>query len=201
MTKNRVIPQMFDVRPVDKSGNLDWGKINKVEKILKIGDFTAEYNRKKEILESENDRIRTEMVKREELELRIGRLEAELDERRRKEILWKKEKNESRVAEKSFKQEEKKRRLKEFSDAEETKKKIELASVARKKEEKKNLEARKLAEKLRRKNERISRKMHKRMQPGYFSFGDMFDFSGNMPWGGSRKTATVFAATLFVVVM
>ena len=30
MPRNKIIPQMFDVRPVNKSGDLDWEKINKI---------------------------------------------------------------------------------------------------------------------------------------------------------------------------
>lgn len=36
MPKNRIIPQMFDVRPVDKTGSLDWKKIENIEKVLKL---------------------------------------------------------------------------------------------------------------------------------------------------------------------
>lgn len=34
--KNRIILQMFDVRPVSKNGDLDWQKIEKIEKIIRI---------------------------------------------------------------------------------------------------------------------------------------------------------------------
>ena len=30
MSKNRIIPQMYDVRPVDETGDLDWKKISAV---------------------------------------------------------------------------------------------------------------------------------------------------------------------------
>ena len=47
MPRHRIIPQMFDIRPVNKTGDLDWEKINKIEKILRISGFTnAEKERK-----------------------------------------------------------------------------------------------------------------------------------------------------------
>jgi len=36
MPRNNIIPQMFDIRPVDETGSLDWEKIKKVERELKI---------------------------------------------------------------------------------------------------------------------------------------------------------------------
>jgi hypothetical protein len=37
VSKNKVIPQMFDVRPVDKTGDLDWKKINGIGQSGQIG--------------------------------------------------------------------------------------------------------------------------------------------------------------------
>ena len=34
--RNKVIPQMFDVRPVNKDGDLDLEKIKKIKKVLKL---------------------------------------------------------------------------------------------------------------------------------------------------------------------
>ena len=34
MPKNNIIPQMFDIRPVNDTGDLDWEKIKKVEREL-----------------------------------------------------------------------------------------------------------------------------------------------------------------------
>jgi len=34
MPKHNIIPQMFDIRPVDETGNLDWKKIEKMEQTL-----------------------------------------------------------------------------------------------------------------------------------------------------------------------
>lgn len=36
MSKNRIIPQMFDVRPTDGAGDLDWEKIEKAEGIIRV---------------------------------------------------------------------------------------------------------------------------------------------------------------------
>lgn len=36
MPKNNIIPQMFDIRPVNDTGGLDWEKIKKVERELKL---------------------------------------------------------------------------------------------------------------------------------------------------------------------
>ncbi|MCX6765963.1 MAG: DUF4012 domain-containing protein [Candidatus Moranbacteria bacterium] len=36
MSRSRIISQMFDIRPVDSTGDLDWEKIKKVEKIVYI---------------------------------------------------------------------------------------------------------------------------------------------------------------------
>lgn len=44
MPKNNIIPQMFDIRPVNDTGGLDWEKIKKVEKelALEVGEIRNE---------------------------------------------------------------------------------------------------------------------------------------------------------------
>lgn len=46
MPKNKIIPQMFDVRPVDKSGDLDWEKIKKVGKNFYTSEFSKKAKKK-----------------------------------------------------------------------------------------------------------------------------------------------------------
>lgn len=48
MGYNRIIPQMFDVRPVDETGGLDWKKIEQIEKISKIAKQEPKIFKKRE---------------------------------------------------------------------------------------------------------------------------------------------------------
>lgn len=78
MNKNKIIPQMFDVRPVDQAGDLDWEKIESVEKVSVLTNRREEEKRKTELAEiAESNRrqqaeyeemIRLEREKRKWLE-------------------------------------------------------------------------------------------------------------------------------------
>jgi hypothetical protein len=66
VSKNKIIPQMFDVRPVDEAGDLDWKKIQSVgcigdeqkwnENTLRI-EKENNSKRKGELFESERRRL------------------------------------------------------------------------------------------------------------------------------------------------
>ena len=80
MSINRIIPQMFDVKPIDKSGNLDWEKINSVnsaESRKNEDDFLRNQSRLKQNLEREafarakQERLRQEQIRQFEKNLRI----------------------------------------------------------------------------------------------------------------------------------
>ncbi|MEI7891032.1 MAG: DUF4012 domain-containing protein [bacterium] len=57
MSKNRIIPQMFDVRPVDETGDLDWKKIESVGPNVKDLQNDFLHKRKKEENEKKNERL------------------------------------------------------------------------------------------------------------------------------------------------
>ncbi|HOX10591.1 MAG TPA: hypothetical protein PK333_01220, partial [Candidatus Moranbacteria bacterium] len=80
MPINRIIPQMFDVKPVNKSGGLDWGKINSVnstESRKNEDNFLRNQNRLKKNLEreasikAEQEKFRQEQIRQFEKNLRI----------------------------------------------------------------------------------------------------------------------------------
>lgn len=76
MSKNRIIPQMFDIRPVEKTGNLDWEKINGINKGIQFEKNKTDKN-EKEYAQKEADR-------KKELEEKMRKLELEISEKRRK---------------------------------------------------------------------------------------------------------------------
>lgn len=224
MTKNRVIPQMFDVRPVDKTGNLDWEKINGIEKIAKVDRITdreegyqtqnvevvnfSELERDVPIgfdayeNEAEKNRIREEIRKREELEARVSLLEAELERKFGLEALERQEQERKAETEEIFKKESEEQayKLAERLRAENEKKERKLAEKLRKEKEKEDRRAYKLAEKARKEKEQREARMRKMMQPGYFTFGDIFSTANNWFLHDSRKAALVFVfVALFVV--
>ncbi|KKT89897.1 MAG: hypothetical protein UW95_C0006G0027 [Parcubacteria group bacterium GW2011_GWC1_45_14] len=203
---------MFDVRPVDKTGNLDWEKINRVEKIAKAKDFATEYNVVEEPVDffsanlerdvpvmlegyesdSEKRRIEEEIRKREELELRVELLEAELSRQR----------GGGRIEDKNA-----------FStvDSSEWEQELQLAEKIKREEEKENERIRKeyllgekkerrLEEKLQKEAERREKKMRRSMRTGHFTFGDIFGVSGNLFSTDTRKAALVFVFAGLLVV-
>ena len=50
--KNKIIPQMFDIRPVDKNGFLDVSKIGKNKKIIEVFPLHNYSNRSNNLLRS-----------------------------------------------------------------------------------------------------------------------------------------------------
>jgi len=92
MSKNRIIPQMFDVRPVDETGDLDWKKISAVgvsyENNL-VEKKRSELERKERIkfeaekVKAENARIIIQEAKQRKL--RQANILAERHERERRE--------------------------------------------------------------------------------------------------------------------
>lgn len=65
MPKDRIIPQMFDVRPVDETGDLDWEKIKSIESILKL---------REKKLENKEKIIRSEPIEKQVLKPRTTRV-------------------------------------------------------------------------------------------------------------------------------
>lgn len=206
---------MFDVRPVDKTGGLDWEKINKVEKTVKIGAVSAKnetveffsgsadferdvpvkfdsYNN-----ESERTRIQDEIRKREDLEARVALLESELkrkydleekEEERRKEI---EELSRNEKAMKEYVLEERMR-----SENEKREKRTQ-EKIQKEREEKRTY---KLAEKKRKKEAAMERRLKKMMQPDYFALSDIFKHSGGLLFSDNRQRALAFVfVALFVV--
>ena len=47
--RKKILPQMFDVRPVDEAGNLDLEKINKIEKITRLPEKVAVKNNRPKV--------------------------------------------------------------------------------------------------------------------------------------------------------
>jgi len=214
VTKNRVIPQMFDVRPVDKTGNLDWEKIGEVEKAASMKEFVQEYNAEREYFEqsydvSERDipvrfeayesgqekrRIEEEIRKREELEMRIYALEEELERRSQAEIsaqreqetlVWEQE-QEVLAAEQAFLAEEEERLNEKIRSESEKRerKQQERYLKAQRKQEQ-------LAEKLRRKNEKAAAKRSARL--GRYGFWETLSSAGDGILYDNKKAAWTFA--------
>ena len=66
MSKTNIIPQMFDVRPVNATGDLDWEKIQKMENIIKmkkLESFTEEKKYVEMIDLSSQESLRQEVLK------------------------------------------------------------------------------------------------------------------------------------------
>ena len=60
MRKNNVIPQMFDIRPVDETGNLDWKKIRLIGNPVRVAT-----TKNQTFAQSEEERMkRIEMERR-----------------------------------------------------------------------------------------------------------------------------------------
>ncbi len=99
MSKNRIIPQMFDVRPVDKTGDLDWKKISAVG-ASRESNLTEknrrEFGRSQQI-ELEAKRIKAENAK-------IIKQEAEQRSLREANILAERQKREARAAQRQEQQ-------------------------------------------------------------------------------------------------
>ncbi|EKE20215.1 MAG: hypothetical protein ACD_8C00038G0001 [uncultured bacterium] len=85
MSKNRIIPQMFDVRPVDEAGDLDWKKIQAVEVATKcVGDdplndghiFNLKKEEQRNFLQQEKKRLEQ---KQKEITEKIKKLQKEKD--------------------------------------------------------------------------------------------------------------------------
>jgi hypothetical protein len=66
--KNRIIPQMFDVRPVDQTGDLDLGKIESVKRRALLADREREQNHFQQIEFAKSKALR----EKEERELEIA---------------------------------------------------------------------------------------------------------------------------------
>ena len=91
MSKNRIIPQMFDVRPVDETGDLDWKKIKSVcpekndfrKNVLKKKEETKRQKEQQRFLQLEQQNIffeKNEIARRkqeEQLKIENQRREAE----------------------------------------------------------------------------------------------------------------------------
>ncbi|EKE16280.1 MAG: hypothetical protein ACD_11C00021G0009 [uncultured bacterium] len=110
MSKNKIIPQMFDIRPVKKTGDLDWDKINGINNnYVRLDDKQAD---EKEIKQKQEDEAR-----KKELDERMKKSEMEILEKRRmqeEEERLEKEKQARELREKILKrnQEQKERELK-----------------------------------------------------------------------------------------
>jgi len=110
VSKNKIIPQMFDIRPVKKTGDLDWDKINGINNnYVRLDDKQAD---EKEIKQKQEDEAR-----KKELDERMKKSEMEILEKRRmqeEEERLEKEKQARELREKILKrnQEQKERELK-----------------------------------------------------------------------------------------
>ena len=80
MPINKIIPQMFDVRPVDETGNLDWKKIHSVSRNGLKRNIKQEIHDQKVLernfereafIKAEQERIRQEQIRQFEKKLRL----------------------------------------------------------------------------------------------------------------------------------
>jgi len=225
VAKGRVIPQMFDVRPVDKTGNLDWGKINRVKKSIQTRDFNFS-----EKLENSNhahsdlptkQSIRITTISRG-LEFRLA-AEPVVAENKKENSIWlkkkknllteknqylrkikfetakqKKEENKQLVLAKKISLKERKKELRE---AEKNEKLQIKAEIKLHKEclilERKNL---RLEEKLEKENQKRQKNIQKKTQPGYFYWKDLFVSVDYFSYNTKQSSLAFVMATLFLAI-
>jgi hypothetical protein len=84
MSKNRIIPQMFDVRPVDEAGDLDWRKIQSIvpdsenEKVQKVKEKLAnqaekEQKKLKQFAQQQSLQKKNELLRKQnEIQIKIA---------------------------------------------------------------------------------------------------------------------------------
>ena len=203
MSKNRIIPQMFDIRPVDNAGDLDWEKIQKIERVLHLKkieeNFLVEEKSNKEILKNsrnlnqfdfngkEEDReysferseLEATFRKKEELEDRVKKLEDALLKRNEQYIQEQDEIN-------------KKRQILE-------KEKINRERLAEKEREEKKLS--KIAKKIQRAKQKRVKRFLKINHPGYFGIKQLF-FQGHSLFSFDfKKVGYSFAAVVALSVV
>lgn len=210
MEKNKIIPQMFDVRPVDKTGSLDWEKINSVarEKNNTQSEIKTTFRKKAENFsvtwQEQQILERKQMLEREK---KISRMREEQLKKRqieREQQMKIQEEERQRIAQEQWRYEQQQYLF--YQQMREEKAQQKLAQENWEKEQAQNLLKKQIREELQKKERRELEfkkaiKREKIQNKDYFSFKDLV-LSSKEFWNFSiRKTIFSFAVASFLVIV